>query len=185
MKVSTSLNAIDTALKHMIDSKQVIGVSALTDRVDIANARLVFPGGCVANVTASRISAQKVRKLRVIWYQIDESDADVATFFYYLGKAAPRRRRPLALLTAEYQQQLRACLRGQRIFRGSIPLGVDNLASLDARVDPTNDQGRIGTTLQRSIPFGSRFSARTLSISFRYCAERTSDCWMSGLSCLR
>jgi hypothetical protein len=37
-------------------------------------------------------------------------------------------------------------------------LGVDNLASLDARVDPTNDQGRIGTTLQRSIPFGSRFS---------------------------
>src|SRR5207244_11537667 len=41
-----------------------VGVSALTDRVDIANARLVFPGGCVANVTASRISAQKGRKLR-------------------------------------------------------------------------------------------------------------------------
>jgi hypothetical protein len=37
-------------------------------------------------------------------------------------------------------------------------LGIDNLASLDARVDPTNDQGRVGTTLQRSIPFGSRFS---------------------------
>jgi hypothetical protein len=37
-------------------------------------------------------------------------------------------------------------------------LGVDNLASLNARVDPTNDQGRIGTTLQRSIPFGSRFA---------------------------
>jgi hypothetical protein len=37
-------------------------------------------------------------------------------------------------------------------------IGINNLASLDARVDPTNDQGRIGTTLQRSIPFGSRFS---------------------------
>jgi len=37
-------------------------------------------------------------------------------------------------------------------------IGIDNLASLDARVDPTNDQGRIGTTLQRAIPFGSRFS---------------------------
>jgi hypothetical protein len=36
--------------------------------------------------------------------------------------------------------------------------GIDNLASLNARVDPTNDQGRLGTTLQRSIPFGSRFS---------------------------
>jgi predicted dehydrogenase len=42
-----------------------VGVSALTDRVDIANARLAFAGGAVANVTASRISAQKVRKLRV------------------------------------------------------------------------------------------------------------------------
>jgi hypothetical protein len=37
-------------------------------------------------------------------------------------------------------------------------LGIDNLATLNARVDPTSDQGRIGTTLQRSIPFGSRFS---------------------------
>jgi hypothetical protein len=37
-------------------------------------------------------------------------------------------------------------------------LGIDNLATVNARVDPTNDQGRVGTTLQRSIPFGSRFS---------------------------
>ena len=63
------------------------------------------PGSGKTSLVASYL---KVRKLRVIWYQIDESDADVATFFYYLGKAAPRRRRPLALLTAEYQQQLRA-----------------------------------------------------------------------------
>ncbi|MCS6817516.1 MAG: Gfo/Idh/MocA family oxidoreductase [Blastocatellia bacterium] len=42
-----------------------VGVPILTDRVDIANARLEFTNGCVANVTASRISREKVRKLRV------------------------------------------------------------------------------------------------------------------------
>jgi predicted dehydrogenase len=37
----------------------------LTDGVDIANARLTFEDGCVANVTASRVSADRVRKVRV------------------------------------------------------------------------------------------------------------------------
>lgn len=37
-------------------------------------------------------------------------------------------------------------------------IGVPNLASVDARVDPTSDQSKIGTTLKRSIPIGSRFS---------------------------
>lgn len=41
------------------------GVAVITDTVDIANARLTFPGGCVANVTASRISVKEMRKLRV------------------------------------------------------------------------------------------------------------------------
>ena len=42
-----------------------VGVNALTDKVDIANARIRFESGCVANVTASRISTDKVRKLRI------------------------------------------------------------------------------------------------------------------------
>ena len=37
-------------------------------------------------------------------------------------------------------------------------VGVPNLASLDARVDPTNEQGKVGTTLKHSIPFWSRFA---------------------------
>ena len=41
------------------------GVAVITDTVDIANARLTFPSGCVANVTASRISIKEMRKLRV------------------------------------------------------------------------------------------------------------------------
>jgi predicted dehydrogenase len=40
------------------------GVPILTPRIDIANARLEFANGCVANLTASRVSAERVRKLR-------------------------------------------------------------------------------------------------------------------------
>lgn len=41
------------------------GVKVLSDKVDIANARLIFRDGCVANLTASRISDKSMRKLRV------------------------------------------------------------------------------------------------------------------------
>ncbi len=46
-------------------SVQAVGVQVVSQRVDIANARLEFPGGCVANLTASRISAKSMRKIRV------------------------------------------------------------------------------------------------------------------------
>ena len=46
------------------------------------------------------------RDLPSIWYQIDQRDADPATFFYYMGmaikQASPRKRKPLPLLTPEY-----------------------------------------------------------------------------------
>jgi predicted dehydrogenase len=42
-----------------------VGVAALTDKVDIANARIRFASGCVANVTASRISAEPLRRIRI------------------------------------------------------------------------------------------------------------------------
>jgi predicted dehydrogenase len=40
------------------------GVPILTPRIDIANARIEFENGCVANLTASRVSSERVRKLR-------------------------------------------------------------------------------------------------------------------------
>jgi predicted dehydrogenase len=43
---------------------EAIGVPVLTSRVDIANARITFASGCIANLTASRISRDKVRKVR-------------------------------------------------------------------------------------------------------------------------
>jgi predicted dehydrogenase len=41
------------------------GICVLSKKVDIANVRLAFPSGCVANLTASRVSTERVRKLRL------------------------------------------------------------------------------------------------------------------------
>ena len=47
-----------------VDANEAVGVPVLTGRVDIANARLTFSNGCIANLTASRISRDRVRKIR-------------------------------------------------------------------------------------------------------------------------
>ena len=66
------------------DRVEAIGVNVLTPRVDIANARLTFPNGMVANVTASRVSKEKIRKLRIFQPQTYISvDFAARTFEHY------------------------------------------------------------------------------------------------------
>lgn len=48
-----------------VASLEAVGVPVLTDSVDIANARLRFESGCIANITASRVSADVMRKIRI------------------------------------------------------------------------------------------------------------------------
>ena len=47
-----------------VESIEAVGVPVLTGRVDIANVRIRFVNGCIANLTASRISRDRVRKIR-------------------------------------------------------------------------------------------------------------------------
>ncbi len=58
------LDIILTAVGSDVVSVEAVGVPVLTDRADIANARLRFETGCIANLTASRISREQIRKLR-------------------------------------------------------------------------------------------------------------------------
>ena len=60
------------------------GLSILSGKVDIANVRLAFPGGCIANLTASRVSTERVRKLRLFqphqYISLDYQRQDGAAF---------------------------------------------------------------------------------------------------------
>jgi predicted dehydrogenase len=58
------LDIILHLVKSDVERIEAVGVPVLTEKEDIANARLAFANGCVANVTASRVSAERMRKIR-------------------------------------------------------------------------------------------------------------------------
>jgi predicted dehydrogenase len=58
------LDVVLSLVDSEVDAIEAVGVPVLTNRVDIANARLRFANGCIANITASRISRDRVRKIR-------------------------------------------------------------------------------------------------------------------------
>ncbi len=73
----------------MPEEVHAVGIPILSPKVDIANVRLEFAHGCVANLTASRVSTEKVRKLRFFqpgqYVSLDFSRQDVLV----IGVAAP------------------------------------------------------------------------------------------------
>src|SRR5215471_10297703 len=58
------LDILLALVKEPVMEVKAVGIPVLTDKVDIAHARLEFAGGAVANVTASRVSTERVRKMR-------------------------------------------------------------------------------------------------------------------------
>jgi predicted dehydrogenase len=75
------LDIILALVKAEPTSIEAVGVPVLTDKYDIANARLRFSSGCIANVTASRISRERVRKIRFFqpdaYVSIDYAEQEV------------------------------------------------------------------------------------------------------------
>jgi predicted dehydrogenase len=59
------LDLVHTLVGTRVVDVQAMGMPVLTPQVDIANARLTFANGAVANVTASRVSRERLRKLRI------------------------------------------------------------------------------------------------------------------------
>ena len=72
------IDIVLSLVKSNIRSIAATGIPVLTDHVDIANARIEFENGAVANVTASRVSNKKLRRIRVFgaehYYGLDYID---------------------------------------------------------------------------------------------------------------
>jgi len=68
---------------------RAVGIPVLTDQVDAANARLEFANGAVANITASRIGTERIRKMR-FFQPHDYVVVDYATRYSAISSLAPR-----------------------------------------------------------------------------------------------
>jgi predicted dehydrogenase len=69
----------------LFDKIAATGVPVISDGIDIASVRLAFPSGCVANLTASRISAKRMRKIRVFakdnYFSVDLDKGEIDHYF--------------------------------------------------------------------------------------------------------
>jgi predicted dehydrogenase len=74
------LSFVNSPVEHI----HAVGLPVLTNKVDIANVRLEFASGCVANLTASRVSTERVRKVRFFqphqYLSIDYGRQDLLVF---------------------------------------------------------------------------------------------------------
>jgi predicted dehydrogenase len=78
------IDIVLTLTKQQPEEIRAAGIHILSEKVDIANVRMQFPGGCVANLTASRVSTERVRKLRLFqpheYISLDYTRQDAARF---------------------------------------------------------------------------------------------------------
>jgi predicted dehydrogenase len=78
------LDIIMAMIKDEVNVIRASGIHVLSEKIDIANARLEFKSGCVATLTASRVHQGKVRKLRIfeptVYYSVDYIDQEVKVF---------------------------------------------------------------------------------------------------------
>ena len=104
-----------------VTSLEAVGVPVLTSRIDIANVRLRFANGCIANLTASRISRDRVRKIRFFqrdaYVSVDYAAQEVELYRLVPqsgrmpaiegGKQAVSREEPLKLELEDFVRSIR------------------------------------------------------------------------------
>jgi predicted dehydrogenase len=113
-----------------------VGVPVLTSKVDIANARLRFASGLIANLTASRVSAEKVRKFRVFspktYVSVDFAARSAQVYRLIQGQGGPEITgdRTAAPDVEPLQRQLAAFVAAVRDRSAPVVTGADGLRAL-------------------------------------------------------
>jgi predicted dehydrogenase len=119
------IDIILTLVKSPVTSVTAVGVPVVSDQVDIANARLEFASGCVANITASRVSGERLRKIRVFqrdtYFVLDYASQELSLFRQIGGEGSGKTRLtrvevPVARVEP-LQQELRDFLESVRTRR--------------------------------------------------------------------
>ncbi len=129
------LDAVLAFVKSPVKEIRAAGLPILSNKVDIANARVEFESGCIANFTASRVSTERVRKLRFFqprqYISIDYGRQDVLVFSVGEGAGAPspnpniKISKPAIVQEEPLRAELRAFLEAVRT-RKDPPVGLED-----------------------------------------------------------
>lgn len=77
------LDIILKFVKSPVKTVDAIGISVLSEKIDISNARITFKNGCVANITASRVTGKKMQKIRFFglegYHSVDYAERELVS----------------------------------------------------------------------------------------------------------
>jgi len=144
------LNLVLSLLHQDVAEVRAVGVPVLTDKVDIANVRLEMANGAVANLTASRVSADRVRKIRFFgidsYVSVDTKEQEIKGY-RLVSTNGLRAIHPLDL-TVKKKEPLRAELESfiecVRTRKRPVVSGEDGRDALDLAL-------RVGAAIEQSL----------------------------------
>jgi predicted dehydrogenase len=132
------LDIVMAFVRSPLVSLDAVGIPVLSRSEDIANARLRFANGCVANLTASRISPERMRKIRVFsggamptYVSLDYRAQ--AGFIYRLAREGEAESSLLAKLLRGRDSTIVSEFAGKRIVREPVPLQKEEPLQLELR----------------------------------------------------
>jgi len=140
------LNLVLSLMREEVVEIRAVGVPALTDKVDITNVRLALANGAIANLTASRISQERVRKQRFFggdfYYSVDTKEQEVKGYRLVNGVITP------ASVTVEKKEPLRAELEA---FLGCVETRTRPIVAAEDGLAAVELAVRIGAAIDESV----------------------------------
>ncbi|MFA6242789.1 MAG: Gfo/Idh/MocA family oxidoreductase [Candidatus Hydrogenedentales bacterium] len=136
------LEIVRALVRSEVVSVDAVGVSVFSGQEDIANARIRFESGCVANITSSRVSLERMRKIRIfaedMYVSTDYSAQEVTVYKKKAGTLAAGMS-PMELITVEpldvhkdepLKRELASFMECVRTRQRPVVTGEDALAAL-------------------------------------------------------
>jgi predicted dehydrogenase len=159
------LDVVLAFVKSKLTSVDAVGIPVLSKTEDIANARLRFANGCVANLTVSRVSPERMRKIRVFSAGAQTSYISLdyraqEGFIYRLARDNEAESSLLQKLLRAKDATIVSQFAGKRIVREPVPITKEEPLKLEL-------QHFVGCVRQKQTPLVSGESARqALDLAF-------------------
>lgn len=130
------LDVVLAFVKSPVVHVDAVGIPVLSNSEDIANARLRFANGCVANLTASRVSPESMRKIRV--FSAGEAQSYISLdyraqegFIYRLAEGHEKESSILQKLLHAKDSKIVSQFAGKKIVREPVPIAKDEPLKLE------------------------------------------------------